>query len=239
MRRDRPTLPLTPITLANLSPGTEVWFASSAEVLGSIDPASVLSSDERSHASSLRLPGDGERFVAGRTLLRHALSAATEGALSPSEWRFRLGSNGKPETDCGLPSIPFNLSHAGACVAVAVGKRNPIGIDIESIAPEDRGEAVLDVLTDKERALLDRMDRERKEVAFIRLWTIKEASAKALGLGVSVDFRTIEVELDPLRVSITNAPPGVSNVELIVAIETVRCDGRPYCLSAAELIAPP
>lgn len=238
MRGDRPTLRLAPITFANLSPGTEVWFASSAEVLDSIDPASVLSSAEWSHASSLRLVGDRERFIAGRALLRHALSVAAGDALSPSKWRFRLGPNEKPETDSGLPAIPFNLSHASACVAVAVGKRHPVGIDIESLAPEDRGETVLDVLSERERAILGHMDREGEGIEFIRLWTVKEASAKALGLGVSMDFRAIEVELDPLGVSVTNAQPGVGNVKLIVASETLQCDGRPYCLSVAELIAP-
>jgi 4'-phosphopantetheinyl transferase len=238
MRPDQSKLRFAPIAFANLSPGIEVWLASSTEILGSIDPAFVLSSAECSHALTLRLSGDRERFVAGRILLRHALSAAAGGASSPPEWRFRLSPNGKPEVDSGLPTIPFNLSHAGACVAVAVGRRHPVGIDIEGIAPEDRGETVVDALSDRERALLDQMDRERERVAFIRLWTVKEACAKALGLGVSMEFRSIEVELDPLSVSIANAQPGVDQADFVVASETVQCDGRPYCLSVVEAVAP-
>ncbi len=138
----------------------------------------------------------------------------------------------------GLPAIPFNLSHAGACVAVAIGKHHAVGIDVESVAAEDRGELVDDVLTGREREGLIRLGRERRWEGFMRLWTVKEASAKALGLGVSLDFRAIEVDLDPLRVSVSSALPEMRGVKLDAASGTIACEGRPYRLSIAVLTAP-
>lgn len=226
---------LVPIAMADQPPGTEVWAASLTEIFGSIDPASCLSPEEEARALSFRQFGDRERFTGGRALLRHALSVAVDGAIAPSAWQFREGPNGKPVMDHGLPAIPFNLSHSGACVAVAIGEHRPVGIDVESTSPRDRGDVVVDVLSDREHALLNRMEHEQQQLTFVRLWTVKEAVAKAFGLGALLDFRAIAVELDPLSVSMTHAFPGLSEARLDVASATVECGAKSHYLSVAKL----
>ncbi len=231
---------LTPITLANQPPGTAIWLASLDDIAELGDPATILPASEWSHASSLRQPGDRARFIAGRVLLRHALTRAVDGDVQPSAWRFRLNENDKPLMDNGFLPIPFNLSHVGSCAAVVIGKDHPVGIDIESLAPEDRGDIALDALSERERARLDRVEEDRRATEFIRLWTVKEAVAKALGLGVSIDFREITVELDPLRADVPAELTGIGRAKLNVASAAVRCDGgHPFSLSVAVVVGSP
>jgi len=84
------------------------------------------------------------------------------------------------------------------------------------------------VLTDRERAWIYGHPEVEQAQAFLRLWTIKEACAKALALDI-VDFRQIEAQ-------ITSAPAVHVKGEartLNVTLDTVFVDGRPYSLSIA------
>ena len=111
--------------------GVNVWCAPVDEVLRGAD---VLDESDKAHALSFRQPDDRFRITAARSLLRHALSHEVGGHIAPSAWRFRKGANGKPLMAEGLPPLHFNLSHAAGAVAVAVGSKLPLGIDIECIA---------------------------------------------------------------------------------------------------------
>ena len=132
--------------------------------------------------------------------LRHTLSKAVGNEIAPAEWRYRDGPNGKPMLAAGFPAIEFNISHSDGCVAVAVSKDGPVGIDLECVASDLRSEIVEDVLTAAERDGLLQLSAEEKWRRFMRIWTAKEACAKALGLGLGLDFRRMEVAFDPLRV---------------------------------------
>jgi 4'-phosphopantetheinyl transferase len=210
------------------SSSQHVWFASIPAVFRLIDPAQALSGQELRRAESIKMPADRDRFLAGRMLLRYVLTQRTGGAIPVSSWRYRDGLHGKPIVDAGLPSLEFNLSHSGICVAVAVGKGQPLGIDIESIAPEDCDDIVPDVLTERELGRLDVYSRDRQRVEFIRIWTMKEACAKALGFGAAIDFRSLEVELEAQPTIRSSLDPGQ---EFGVATTIICCESRPYCLS--------
>jgi 4'-phosphopantetheinyl transferase len=206
-----------------------VWFASIAEALSLINLTQALSDEELARARSFRIPQDRDRFLAGRALLRYVLTQRTGGSIPISSWRFREGSHGKPILDAGLPALEFNLSHSEMCVAVGVGESHPLGVDLESIAPGDCHEIIPDVLTEQELSHLQLYDRDRQGIEFARIWTVKEACAKALGLGASIDFRGLEVELNP-------GEPRVRNLfkptqEFAVAMNVIRCAGGTYILS--------
>jgi 4'-phosphopantetheinyl transferase len=208
-----------------------VFAATLAEVRELADPDGILAPSELAHSMAFRQPEDRERFVAGRTLLRLALAGAA--GPEPAAWRFRLGAHGKPAVEDGFPAIEFNVSHSGSCVAVAVGPR-PVGIDIERLAASDVGDVVTDVLTDRERESLDRMSAEERGHAFIRIWTAKEACAKALGLGTSMNFREVDVFLDPLRVECSGSLADFAE-RFRLSGSTMRREGVSYVLSVAEL----
>lgn len=225
----------TRVALPRCAVEAEIRAASPAEILARVELAHTLPGTELERAETLRHPGDAERFLAGRVLLRHALTAKVEGRVPPRAWRFRESPQGKPMMESGLPALEFNIAHAGAAVAVAVGTR-PVGVDVESLAPQDRGPVIPDVLTPQELARLNQLEEERRAAAFVHLWTVKEAVAKALGLGVSLDFRTLDVTLEPLAVRLAaGALPAGS--ALRIDATTARCGGGLYALAVAEIAA--
>ncbi len=213
---------------------TSIHFASIDAVQRSLGTRVTLDSVETACAATYRRPADRERYLAARMLLRHALSKAVDGRIAPAEWRYREGPHGKPMMAEGLPPLEFNVSHSANCVAVAVSGRDPIGVDIECVRQESV-ETVRDVLTEGEQIRMRNCPQSQQWTQFVRLWTAKEACAKALGLGLSLDFATLDVRLDPLRVRLLDPPAGVSP-EFDVASTIVSKNGKPYCLTTARLI---
>ena len=211
-----------------------VWFASIAEVFRLIEPAEVLDAEELAHADRYRLSPDRDRFLAGRSLLRYVLTQRTGGRVPASRWHYRQGSHGKLVMDQGLPALEFNISHAGTCVAAAVGENHPLGVDIERVDP-DCGDIIPDVLTERELERLSLFDTDRQRLEFIRLWTVKEACGKALGVGGALDFRAFEVELDPFRPRIRNLLDPTQ--EFAVSTQTICCASQPYCLSLVTTLS--
>jgi 4'-phosphopantetheinyl transferase len=205
------------------------WFASVQEVLNATSPADVLSQAELGFGLSLRHKSDVKRFFAARTLIRIALSEATNMRVKPSRWRFKTGAQGKPAVEEGLPHFEFNASHSGSCIAVAISSRHPVGIDVEGIAPGDCGEILADVLTPRELQQLKRMDRWERKSAFVKIWTVKEAYAKALGRGAAMDFRSLQVSFDPGQPS--RAFCLSEGRTFLVQVREVHCAGHPYFCS--------
>ena len=207
------------VGLEGLPAGIKVWCAPVAALLPACD---VLDEADKAHAAKFKQQADRDRIRAARILLRHAL---TENAahVHPRDWHFRNGPNGKPLMGEGLPQLQFNLSHAADAVAVVVSAKYAMGIDIEPIGET---EIISDVLTSREIARLDALRRPARWHEFMRIWTLKEACAKAMGLGLSYDFRRMEVEAGSAKVTVAETP-------IKTATATVECRGRPYALSVA------
>lgn len=93
---------------------------------------------------------------------------------------FEYGEHGKPFI-VGHPDIHFNISHCREAVLVAVSDR-PVGADVECIR-EYKDSLVRYTMSDAEIARIEQSDHP--EVAFIRLWTMKEAKLKLSGRGIT------------------------------------------------------
>jgi 4'-phosphopantetheinyl transferase len=156
----------------------------------------LLTFDEVAKSRKLRQAADRERFLTGRILLRLALSLTVANRVHPSDWRFSAGRFGKPEMSPGLPPVHFNVSHAAQMAAVAIDPVAPIGVDIEC-ADGFSAEIPSSVLAPRERLALARCDQATRAREFVRLWTLKEAHAKRLGLGVHLDFASFEIDWQP------------------------------------------
>ncbi|GAC1381009.1 MAG: hypothetical protein NVSMB45_05100 [Ginsengibacter sp.] len=83
--------------------------------------------------------------------------------------------------------VDFSISHCKNAVICAVTRTGTIGVDIECIIPVNTKEFE-DHFTIKE---LEMIENDTK--SFFKLWTKKEALAKATGLGVFFDFKNHEV----------------------------------------------
>ena len=99
-----------------------------------------------------------------------------------------LGEEVAVEHDaCGAPFLPqhrelyVSISHCRTAVAVAVSNRGPVGIDVES--RRRIGEGLVErVCSDAEKAEV-RASAD-PTMAFLRLWTRKEAALKLRGTGI-------------------------------------------------------
>ena len=98
---------------------------------------------------------------------------------------FEYNEHDKPSI-VGNPEIHFNLSHCKEAAACVVSDQ-PVGIDVESIREYKEGLAHY-AMNDEEVRQIEASDNPAS--TFIRLWTMKEATLKLIGTGISDDLKT-------------------------------------------------
>ena len=136
----------------------------------------LLSAPRRERALRCRLDADSARLTGAGLLLRAALCRA---GIPPTQQLLRRSPWGKPELADGRCHI--SLSHSGRWAACAVDKA-PVGVDVESarctMAIARR------YFHPEELAFLASLPEPAQPEALARLWTGKEAFAKAVGRGL-------------------------------------------------------
>jgi 4'-phosphopantetheinyl transferase len=99
---------------------------------------------------------------------------------------FEYNEHGKPSI-VDHPDIFFNLSHCKEAVICVISDQ-PIGVDIESIR-EYKERLVNYTMNEAEIAEIQKAENPASD--FIRLWTMKEATMKLIGTGISNDMKTV------------------------------------------------
>eukprot|EP00960_Hanusia_phi_P071238 767503-Hanusia_phi.AAC.5 len=162
-----------------------LWMVDTQEVLG-IGPdhetilRSLLSPEEsaRYHRSlhTAKAMEQAYSFLLARALLRTTLSRCERRRvfmycrdIKPEEWNFVMNEHGRPEIDLNALESRKGLK-AGT-------RTNDGSRRILSIAERFFSEA--------EFQQLKKIHPDRQQLAFSRLWTLKEAYVKARGLGIS------------------------------------------------------
>ncbi len=102
------------------------------------------------------------------------------------EHTISYGIHGKPYLK-EYPNIHFNLSHCSQGVVCAVS-RDKIGVDIETI-DETRIFFSPDIFSAKE---LEYIESKQEKDEFFRLWVLKEATVKCIGVGLAYGGNFIE-----------------------------------------------
>jgi 4'-phosphopantetheinyl transferase len=116
--------------------------------------------------------GDDQRSTARGLLLELA------GALLGRTAELDYEPNGRPSVD----GLAVSISHSRSLVAVAAAADGPVGVDVEDVYPREVRGLARRWFDPSE---LEWMARQPDElVAFLTLWTAKEAVGKALGLGL-------------------------------------------------------
>lgn len=210
-----------------------LWYASVHDAL-TLKAAGCLNDEELARANRYRQASDRDRFLAGWSLLRHALTQMVSGTVAPAAWSFRSEEYGKPQVAEGLPQLQFNISHSSDIVVAGVSEAAPIGVDVECLVRAENMEVVEDLLSVDELAFLHALPEPERWGAFIRIWVVKEASSKALGLGLSMNFREMTVSFSPLRVG---HPAGLlaADEKLHLDQRTLNLSGSTYVLCVAML----
>lgn len=99
---------------------------------------------------------------------------------------FIYNEYGKPSI-AGHPEIFFNLSHCKEAAICVVSDR-PVGVDVESVRSFNDSLVRYTMNEDEVREIEAAEDRA---VAFIRLWTKKEAALKLEGTGICNDMKQV------------------------------------------------
>lgn len=107
---------------------------------------------------------------------------------------FEYNEYGKPSLIVGHPGIYFNLSHCREAAMCAVSDR-PVGVDVESLRPVREG-LLRYTMNEAEQRLI--ASAANPGVAFIRLWTMKEATLKLSGRGISNNMKDV-IDTEKIR----------------------------------------
>ena len=133
--------------------------------------------------SMLRKTTERQRdFVLTRSLLRALLKKTTDDDV----WQIHSDPNGRPRaiTLNGTAAPYISLSHTPGLVACAVSLDGSIGIDVESWRERD-----FVALAQYAFGQLEREEISQNGIsAFYRIWTLREAIAKAAGNGIFSTF---------------------------------------------------
>jgi 4'-phosphopantetheinyl transferase len=162
----------------------DIWLAWVGDHVRDVDDFSrrFLSPGECERLESYRSRASAERYVVTRSLVRTVLGEHT--GVAPRDLRVRLTPAGKPEAE----GVHFNVTHSGEVVLLAVCDERAVGVDVERRREVARVDALIDRwLTVGEREELAALRARGLELsdAFLRVWSLKEARLKALGVGIS------------------------------------------------------
>jgi len=154
-----------------------------------------LSPYERERALAMTIPWRREDFLLGRWAAKRLLAAVLGCEIGPA-LEVRAAPSGRPEAFLdGHPlRLSLSLSHReGLALAAVDDAGNPVGADLEAVEP--RSDAfVRDYFTVKEIAAVA---SGRRDLLANLIWSAKESALKALGAGLTLDTRSVEIELAP------------------------------------------
>ncbi|WJG09757.1 4'-phosphopantetheinyl transferase superfamily protein [Aliiglaciecola sp. LCG003] len=160
--------------------------------------STFLAEDELYRASLFRFERDKQRFLARRIALRRILSEYS--GIAPDQQIVLRSNQQKPYISNSW--VQFNTSHSANIALVGVSSE-PIGIDIEQ-HKEDANELrklAKSILTPVELNQFNALSKSQTAKSFYQYWTLKEAYLKAIGLGLSIDPRQLEINLASLTVT--------------------------------------
>lgn len=164
-----------------------------------------LHSDEQIRSRRFRHAGPRRRFDLCRSALRALLSQ--ELSCNHEQLTFGATKYGKPFAivDKKPHPISFNLSHSHNHGLIALAPTGRLGVDIEDrISRDDLDELAESVLGPSEQRDFAGLHESRRTHFFFRMWTLKEALIKALGVGFSLNPAEFEVPLAMRRGATTS-----------------------------------
>jgi 4'-phosphopantetheinyl transferase len=156
---------------------------------------SRLSPDESGQYHRFEGKDRRREFLASRLMIRRLTAGYLNKGLG--DVTFGYSEKGKPFVKGS--ALHFSLSHSGPWVACSFGWRE-VGIDVEKMDPSGRPDWVplaKRYFSLPEYQYLYSQPPDRRPLAFLRIFTRKEAYVKALGLGLGLPFESFTVPLPP------------------------------------------
>ena len=156
----------------------------------------VLPSEERAQAEGFGSAKRRREFALGRTAARTLLAERL--AVAAPDVPLRIAADGAPELD--EPALHVSIAHAGTAaqtLAVAAVGARPLGVDLEPIRPR-RPDLYRFLLHPDEYGLMEHLPHEH-DAAQVLLWTLKEATLKAMRTGFRVSPKKLRLTVEPER----------------------------------------
>lgn len=148
----------------------------------------LCSDADRRRADALRDASAQRRLLARRASLRIILGRYLD--RDPSRIRVVVAPGGKPvvlpeREDASGGPIAFSVGHSGDLYCIAVAADRSVGVDVERLRTVSRAHSIASRWfgSDEARPLLE-LTGEELDLAFMQLWTGKEALAKRHGAGL-------------------------------------------------------
>lgn len=162
---------------------------------GAVDAlAGWLRDDERRRAGRFRLARDRRRYVVARGRLRQLL--ATRLGTHPRSVELSCGAHGKPCLAPGSAAVDlrFNVSHSGDFALFAFCRGREVGVDVEAVQPMQDADAIARQFFSRgELQAYRALAPHDRELGFFTCWTRKEATLKALGVGLQSPLSEFDV----------------------------------------------
>ena len=155
-----------------------VWLVGDLSSAVVADLSATLDPDERRRAARFSTPEACRRFVIAHGAMRRIVAESL--GAPPSELRWSIGPQGKPELAGPWTGVHANLSHSGGRCLIAVSRERAVGADIQRLVPglDVHGMARRYFPASEAQEVADSPDPSD---AFARLWARKEAVTKAAG----------------------------------------------------------
>ncbi len=184
------------------TPGADLWYLETAALIedaGLIDACrAILSPEERERGDRFHFPHDRALHALSHALVRISLSYCQP--RRPEAWEFTLGPYGKPDiagNEDG-PPLSFSLTHTAGLAACLTGPAGALGVDAEErLRPTDVATLARRYFAPSEAQALLSLDPDARQYRFFEYWTLKEAYAKAKGLGLRLPLDSFAFEIAP------------------------------------------
>ena len=179
----------------------------------SADRQTWLSAEEHARAARFAIERDRRRYIAARCALRERLAADT--GASPERLQIAADEFEKPHL-LDRPDCHFNLSRREDWALLGISRTAEIGVDFELVHAVNEVDALARAhFSVAEFDAFRGLAPDAKDRVFLRVWTRKEACLKAVGTGLRIEPRGLEVGLgeEVVRLSIA-LPAGAASVEV-------------------------
>jgi 4'-phosphopantetheinyl transferase len=197
-----PVVPGAPLAAGSI----DLWCfyyeaAAQPDLLASYEK--LLTDRERRQHRAFYFERDRLLYLATRALVRTVLSQYDD--VAPADWRFELGSHGRPYVSTPGSRVSFNLTNTPGFVACVVSGFERTGVDAEWIdRPGETVSIAQEYFSPAEVRALRGVHPDAQRERFFHYWTLKESYIKARGLGLAVplhQFSFLLQEGSPIRIA--------------------------------------
>lgn len=146
-----------------------------------------LSVSEVAQFNRFRNQRDRDNRTLARAALRSLLGTYLD--TEPPRVAIRVDAHGKPRVD----GIECNCSHAPSLTLIAIAA-DPVGVDIEPVCAAADIASIRDrFMNDLDQSHVTAMPAREASIEMLKLWVVKEACLKAIGVGLSLDPRELRI----------------------------------------------